>query len=150
MRALLAELGDPQLRVPAVHIAGSKGKGSTGAFIASAAEHAGLRVGFSTSPHLHRFPERIAVDGHSIPDEEFAAVAEVVTYAAECLESRAPDGGRVTTFEMITAMAFVRFARDSCDLAVIEVGLGGRYDATNVLEPKVCVITRIDLEHTAV
>lgn len=150
MRALLARLGDPQLRTPSVHIAGSKGKGSTGGFIASAAIQAGLRVGFYTSPHLHRFPERIAIDGLPLPDDEFAAVAEVVARAAGNLDASEPDADPVSTFEMVTAMGFFAFARRECDLAVIEVGLGGRYDATNVLEPLVTVITRIDLEHTAV
>src|SRR6187402_569983 len=91
MRALLALLGNPQLRYPTVHIAGSKGKGSTGAFIASAATRAGLRVGFYTSPHLHRFPERIAIDGRPLPDEDFAAQAETVTHAAAVLDAAAPD-----------------------------------------------------------
>jgi dihydrofolate synthase/folylpolyglutamate synthase len=150
MRALLAALGDPQRQVPTVHVAGSKGKGSTAAFIQAAAAAAGHRVGLYTSPHLHRFPERIAVDAAPLPDPEFAAVAETVARAAAQLEAASPNLGQVTTFELITAMGFVAFARRRCDLAVIEVGLGGRYDATNVLHPIVSVITRIDLEHTAV
>src|SRR5687767_13384037 len=150
MRALLAELGDPHLDLPAVHIAGSKGKGSTGAFIASAAAAAGHRVGFYTSPHLHRFPERLTVDGQPLAEEVFAAEAKDVTVAAGRLESSQPDLGQVTTFEMLTAMAFNAFARCGCRLAVIEVGLGGRYDSTNVIDPIVSVITRIDLEHTTV
>jgi dihydrofolate synthase / folylpolyglutamate synthase len=150
MRALLALLGNPQLRYPTVHIAGSKGKGSTGAFIASAATRAGLRVGFYTSPHLHRFPERIAIDGRPLPDEDFAAQAGTVTHAAAVLDAAAPDAETVSTFEFVTAMGFAAFARHNCDLAVIEVGLGGRFDSTNVLAPTVSVITRIDLEHTAV
>src|SRR5687767_8964318 len=150
MRALLAELGDPHLDLPAVHIAGSKGKGSTGAFIASAATRAGHRVGFYTSPHLHRFPERIAIDGRPMADSLFAAEAQAVAEAARRLEALDSDLGKVTTFEMVTAMALSGFARQSCDLVVIEVGLGGRYDATNVLQPIASVITRIDLEHTAV
>ena len=150
MRALLGELGNPHTKVPAVHVAGSKGKGSTGAFIASAATRAGHRVGFCTSPHLHRFPERIAIDGRPIADSAFAAEAQAVAEAARRLEALDPDSGQVTTFEMITAMALSAFARQACDLMVIEVGLGGRYDATNVLRPIASVITRIDLEHTAV
>ena len=150
MRALLAELGDPHLDSPAVHIAGSKGKGSTGALIASAAIKAGHQVGFYTSPHLHRFPERIALDGHPLPDDAFAAETQVVAAAARRLETSEPDIGQVTTFEMLTAMAFNAFARRGCQLAVVEVGLGGRYDSTNVIDPIVSVITRIDLEHTAV
>ena len=150
MHTLLAELGNPHIAVPTVHVAGSKGKGSTGAFIASAAKRAGHRVGFYTSPHLHRFPERIAIDGRPLEDSSFAAEAQAVAKAARRMEALDPESGRVTTFEMITAMALSAFARQTCDLAVIEVGLGGRYDATNVLQPIATVITRIDLEHTAV
>jgi dihydrofolate synthase/folylpolyglutamate synthase len=150
MRGLLAELGDPHLNLPAVHIAGSKGKGSTGAFIVSVATQAGQRVGFYTSPHLHRFPERIAIDGQPLADDAFAAETQAVAAAARRLETSKPDMVPVTTFEMLTAMAFNAFARRGCQLAVIEVGLGGRYDSTNVIDPIVSVITRIDLEHTAV
>jgi dihydrofolate synthase/folylpolyglutamate synthase len=150
MRALLAELGHPQQGLRAVHIAGSKGKGSTGAFIASATMTAGYRVGFYTSPHLHRFPERIAIAGQPLPDDAFAAETQVVAAAARRLEASQPDVGQVTTFEILTAMAFNAFARRGCQLAVIEVGLGGRYDSTNVVDPIVSIITRIDLEHTAV
>lgn len=150
MRELLRHLDNPQDRVPAVHVAGSKGKGSTANFIATAAGEAGLRVGLYSSPHLHRFPERIALNGQPLPDDEFAAVAETVARAALNGEADSPELGTVTTFEFITAMAFATFAAASCDLAVIEVGLGGLYDATNVLTPLVTVITRIDLEHTAV
>ena len=149
-RALLAELGEPQFKVPTAHIAGSKGKGSTGVFVASAAKDAGHRVGFYSSPHLHRFPERIAINGQPIPEVTFAAAAQIVATAAERLEASRPELGQVTTFEMITAMAFHAFGEGGCDLAVIEVGLGGRYDSTNVLAPIVSVITRIDLEHTGV
>jgi dihydrofolate synthase/folylpolyglutamate synthase len=150
MRKLLAALENPQLNLPAVHIAGSKGKGSTGAFIASAATAAGHRVGFYTSPHLHRFPERLTVGGQSLPDDAFAAEAHAVAAAATRLEASAPDLGQVSTFEMLTAMALNAFTRRGCQLAVIEVGLGGRYDSTNVIDPIASVITRIDLEHTAV
>src|SRR5215216_2547070 len=123
MRALLAALGNPHLDVPAVHIAGSKGKGSTGAFIASAAMQAGHKVGFYTSPHLHRFPERFATDGLPLPDLEFAAETRAVAAAARQLETSQPEIGQVTTFEMLTAMAFNAFARQGCGLTVIEVGL---------------------------
>ena len=150
MRTLLAAMNNPQMRVPAVHIAGSKGKGSTGAMIAAAARQAGHRVGFYSSPHLHRFPERILVDGSALSDDAFAAETEAAARAAARLEGGESEPTQVTTFELITAMAFAAFARRTCDLAVIEVGLGGRYDATNVLQPAVSVITRIDLEHTAV
>jgi dihydrofolate synthase/folylpolyglutamate synthase len=150
MRALLRELGDPHLAVPVVHVAGSKGKGSTGAFIAGIAGAAGYRSGHYSSPHLHRFPERIAVNGHPLADEEFAAVTRKAAAAAVRAEAADTEIGQVTTFELVTAMAFVAFAARSCDLAVIEVGLGGTYDATNVVSPTLSVITRIDLEHTAV
>lgn len=150
MRALLQRLGNPQDRVPAIHIAGSKGKGSTAAMLAAAASQAGYTVGLYTSPHLHRFPERIALNGRPLTDHAFAAVAETVTDAACALETSTPELGTVTTFELVTAMGFVAFASARCDLAVIEVGLGGLYDATNVLKPLVTVITRIDYEHTAV
>ncbi len=150
MRALLGELGDPHQKSPAVHVAGSKGKGSTAHFMAMAAVEAGHRVGFYSSPHLHRFPERISLDGKPLDDAGFARVAMVVAEASHRLEASTPEVGAVTTFEFITAMAFTTFAQSGCDLAVIEVGLGGRYDATNVLTPLVSVITRIDLEHTAV
>jgi dihydrofolate synthase/folylpolyglutamate synthase len=150
IRALLATLGDPHRHTQVVHIAGSKGKGSTGAFITSAASQAGHRVGFYTSPHLHRFPERISIGGQPLPDDEFAAEARAVAAAARRLETSQSDLGQVTTFEMLTAMAFNAFARHDCRLAVVEVGLGGRYDSTNVVDPAVSVITRIDLEHTSV
>jgi dihydrofolate synthase / folylpolyglutamate synthase len=150
MRALLAALGDPHRHVPLVHIGGSKGKGSTGAFITTVAAQAGHRVGFYTSPHLHRFPERIAIEGQPLPDREFAAEAHAVAAAARRLETSQLEIGQVTTFEMLTAMAFNAFARRGCQLAVVEVGLGGRYDSTNVVDPIVSVITRIDLEHTSV
>jgi dihydrofolate synthase/folylpolyglutamate synthase len=150
MRALLLELGNPHLRLPTAHVAGSKGKGSTSALIAAAAAAAGHRVGLYSSPHLHRFPERIAINGNPVDDAAFAAQAEHIAAAARRLEQREPGHGMVTTFEFVTAMAFSTFAAAECDLAVIEVGLGGRYDATNLLSPLVTVITRIDLEHTAV
>lgn len=150
MNALLSELGNPHQKAPAVHVAGSKGKGSTAHFLATAASDAGHHVGFYSSPHLHRFPERIALAGKPLHDQEFARIAMLVAEASHTLEGSSPELGTVTTFEFITAMAFATFAEAECDLAVIEVGLGGRYDATNVLTPLVSVITRIDLEHTAV
>jgi dihydrofolate synthase/folylpolyglutamate synthase len=150
MRALLRQLGNPQDRVPAVHIAGSKGKGSTAAMIAAAAGQAGYTVGLYTSPHLHRFPERIALNGKPLSDASFAAAAETVFAAAQAIELSAPELGFVSTFDYVTAMGFAAFANAGCDLAVIEVGLGGLYDSTNVIIPRTSVITRIDYEHTAV
>lgn len=150
VRALLARLGDPDRAVPVVHVAGSKGKGSTAAMIASALAAAGHRTGLFTSPHLHSFRERIAVAGEAVPPSGFATLAERVESAAVALERSDPDLGTVTTFEYLTAMGFLAFAEAGCDVAIVEVGLGGDYDATNVVDPLVSVITRIDFEHTAV
>jgi dihydrofolate synthase/folylpolyglutamate synthase len=150
MRTLLRDLGEPQLRVPTVHVAGSKGKGSTATFVATVATAAGHRTGLYTSPHPHRFPERIVVDGAPIADQQFAAAARECAAAARRIEVSRPELGTVSTFELVTAMAFHTFHRLGCQLAVIEVGLGGRYDSTNVLQPICSAITRIDLEHTAV
>lgn len=150
MRELLHRLGDPQLRPATVHVAGSKGKGSTAGFIAAAATSAGVVAGLYTSPHLHRFPERISIDGQPVSDETFASLAMSVAEAAGAQEAASPESGAVSTFEFVTAMAFLAFARANCELAVIEVGLGGMYDATNVLQPVVTAITRLDYEHTAV
>jgi dihydrofolate synthase / folylpolyglutamate synthase len=150
MRALLHELGDPHHQVPSVHVAGSKGKGSTANFVATAATAAGHRTGLYTSPHPHRFPERIAIDGTPVADQQFAAAAQACAAAVQRVETSSPDLGTISTFELVTAMGFLTFHLLGCDLAVIEVGLGGRYDSTNVIRPVCSVITRIDLEHTAV
>lgn len=148
--ALLDRLGRPQDRYGIVHVAGSKGKGSTCALLDSALRAAGHRVGLHTSPHLHRFPERIVVGGEPVDDPIFAALTARVVAAAEELERQQPDLGGVTAFELTTAMALDHFAAVGCDLAVVEVGLGGALDATNVVDPLVAVITALDLEHTAI
>lgn len=145
-RRLMAELGDPQDRYPAIHIAGTKGKGSVAAMCAASLRAAGLRVGLYTSPHLREFRERIRIltpddpDGR-IPEESFAALIDTVRPAVD----RLPD---MTWFEIVTAIAFLHFAQVGVDVAVIEVGLGGRLDATNVLTPEVAVITSLSLDHT--
>jgi dihydrofolate synthase/folylpolyglutamate synthase len=138
---LLAALGDPHARFPAVHIAGTKGKGSTAALVESCLRAAGYRTGFYASPHLHTFRERIQVAGHKITREQVVALVEEVRPLIE----RIPG---VTTFEAITAIGFLYFARSEVDVAVVEVGLGGRLDATNVLTPEVSVITSLSLDHT--
>ncbi len=143
MRDLAARLGNPQDSYPVIHIAGTKGKGSTAAMCASALRAAGYRVGLYTSPHLQDFTERIQVDGAPIPRETFAALVEELKPAAKSLPF-------ITTFELATALAFLHFARERVDAAVVEVGLGGRLDATNIVTPKVSVITALGLEHTAV
>ncbi|HEY8490919.1 MAG TPA: folylpolyglutamate synthase/dihydrofolate synthase family protein [Dehalococcoidia bacterium] len=149
MRALLAHLGDPQQGRRTVHVAGSKGKGSTAAMVAAVLRAAGARTGLYTSPHLHDFRERIVVDGAPIPEEAFAALAGEVAAAGEAV--LAAGHGRPTLFELLTALAFLHFRAAEVRWQVVEVGLGGRLDPTNVLDQKeVCVITPLSLEHTAV
>ena len=150
VRALLRALGDPETGRHTLHITGSKGKGSVAAMIESCLRAAGLSTGFFTSPHLHDYTERIAVDGRPVSREEFAALAE---RTREAVEAVAPQlgGRRLVTFDLLTAMGFLAFREHAVDVQVIEVGLGGRLDSTNVLETKdVAVFTPISLEHTDV
>ncbi|HEY1856480.1 bifunctional folylpolyglutamate synthase/dihydrofolate synthase [Acidocella sp.] len=137
---LLADLGDPQLSLPPViHVAGTNGKGSVCAFIRAIAEAAGLRVHVYTSPHLVRFNERIRLAGSLVSDEQLAqALDEIEAVNAE---------NQITVFEAITAAAFFLFARVPADLCVVEVGLGGKLDATNVVRPAACAITSISMDH---
>lgn len=148
--ALLDLMGNPHERFGIVHIAGSKGKGSTGVLIGEVLRAAGHRVGRYTSPHLHAFRERIAVDGEPVSEGAFAALTERADRLAVDLERARPELGEVTAFELTTAMALDAFAAAGCDLATVEVGLGGTLDSTNVVDPLVSVITALDLEHTAV
>jgi len=149
MEALLGRLGSPQNQVPAVHIAGTKGKGSTAALCDSALHAAGLSTGFYSSPHLHAYRERIRRDSEPISQEGFAALVEGLWPLHEELKSNSVVGP-LTLFEFLTGMAFQCFAQDRTDVQVIEVGLGGRLDATNVLDAGVCVITSISLDHMAI
>ena len=149
MELLLASLGDPHLETPVVHVAGSKGKGSTCAMITAALSANGLRTGLYTSPHLHRFTERIRVDGAPVDERVFAGLIERLWPDVAAIEERG-SLGKVSVFEMLTAMAFVHFRDTVADCAVIEVGLGGRLDATNLVEPEVSVITPVGLDHVAV
>lgn len=148
MRRLLSALGDPQERVPAVHIAGTKGKGSTAAMTAAALTAAGYRTGLYTSPHLERFEERMRVDGEMPGSDEFVEAANRVAEAVAGLE-REREGIGATYFEAATAIAWQWFAHRRVDLAVLEVGLGGRLDATNVCRPEVVAITNVSRDHTA-
>lgn len=148
MRRLLSLLGDPQEQIPAVHIAGTKGKGSTAVMTAAALSAAGHRTGLYTSPHLERFEERMRVDGDMPGPAEFVDVAAHVAEAVAALE-REGDGLAATYFEAATAMAWEFFARRGVQLAVLEVGLGGRLDATNVCRPQVVAITNVSRDHTA-
>ena len=149
-RAMLDVLGNPQERVRLIHVAGSKGKGSTAVLIDAILRAAGLRSGRFTSPHLHSYRERFVVDDLPIGEEAFACLTHEVMEAMRKVESGNPSLGRVTAWELSTAMALRWFARGDCDVAVIEVGLGGTLDATNVIDPVVSAITRLDLEHTAI
>ncbi len=142
MVRFLAALGDPQQQYPALHVAGTKGKGSVAALCASALRAGGYRTGFYSSPHLTDFGERIQMDGAYIPR---AALAEIV----EAMRARVPEHPGITTFELTTALAFLYFAQAKVDLAVLEVGLGGRLDATNVVAPRVAVITSLSYDHTS-
>lgn len=147
MRALLDGMDNPELATPMVHIAGSKGKGSVCEMLAGCLGAHGYTVGVFTSPHLVTVRERVRVGGMPIADAAFARLLARVRDASEGL---APSLGRATYFEAITALAFAYFAEQAVDIAVVEVGLGGRLDSTNVITPLVCGITEIQLEHTAV
>lgn len=138
---LLRRIGNPQAAYPTVHVAGTKGKGSVSSLIASSLRAAGQRTGLYTSPHLVRFTERIRVDGREIAE---AALGPLV----DALRTHVAAIPGLTTFELITAAAFLHFARAPVDVAVIEVGLGGRLDATNVITPRVSVITSLSYDHT--
>ena len=145
---LLAErLGNPQQRIPMVHVAGTNGKGSTCSFIQAALRVAGYRVGLYTSPYLQCYNERIRIDGVPIPDDALARQTGVIAQAVHDLRR---DGIWPTEFEIGTALAFQHFAAEQVDVAVIEVGLGGRLDPTNIIQPRVCAITTIGLDHTKI
>jgi dihydrofolate synthase/folylpolyglutamate synthase len=147
MRVLLAALENPERRFPSVLIAGTNGKGSAAATLASILQASGLRTGLYTSPHLLRINERIRIDGEDIPDDKFALLHDMVERTAERLIEDGELPWHPSFFEMLTAMAFEHFATSKVDIAVLEVGMGGRLDATNVVEPRVSVITDISLDH---
>lgn len=145
----LYEQGSPQDKYPSIHVAGTNGKGSTVALLDSVLREAGMRVGRYVGPHLLNWNERLHVDGRPISDESFAALATDLRLKSEDFAKRHPDHGRLTWFEFLTAMAFFYFQREAIDIAVIETGLGGRWDATNTLhQPIATVITTVDLDHT--
>jgi len=146
---LLARLGNPHLGARSVHIAGTNGKGSTAAMIASALTTSGYTTGLYTSPHLHTWRERIRVNGKLISEEEFATLVERLKPEIEAVNQKATYG-QLTTFELLTALAFAHFKLKGVDFQVLEVGLGGKFDATNVIQPEVCIITSISFDHTEV
>lgn len=147
MRVLLAALNQPEQRFPSVLIAGTNGKGSTAATLVSILQASGLRTGLYTSPHLIRINERIQIDGQPISDDQFALLHDVVDRTAERLVGEGDLPWHPSFFEMLTAIAFEHFAQSAVEIAVLEVGMGGRLDATNVVEPLVSVITDISLDH---
>ncbi len=140
IRRLLAKLGDPHLAYPTIHIAGTKGKGSTAAFITQGLIESGLKTGLYVSPHLEDWRERIQVNRQLIAPDAVAQLVEDILPHTEDMP--------LSAFEVTTALALWHFAREGCDAAVIEVGLGGRLDATSIVEPVVSVITSISLDHT--
>jgi len=146
---LLNRMGNPQLAARTIHIAGTKGKGSVAAMIAQVLSDSGYKTGLYTSPHFHTLRERISVDGSLIPEAEFAtAIAEIKPF----IESMKLDTGfrQLTYFEALTALAFAYFKQKGVNFQVLEVGLGGRLDATNVAKPVVCIITPVSLDHTQI
>ncbi|MBN1590388.1 MAG: bifunctional folylpolyglutamate synthase/dihydrofolate synthase [Pirellulales bacterium] len=154
MHELLRRLNSPHRGIPVVHVAGTKGKGSSATMIATILTDAGYRTGLFTSPHLDRIEERFAVDGQPCRPGELVTLVETIKPVIEAMDREAaqtpnPLEGRPTYFEITTAMALLHFVRRAVDLAVLEVGLGGRLDSTNVCQPLVSVITSISLDHTA-
>jgi len=146
MRAFLAALGDPQEKYPIVHVGGTSGKGSTSTMIAAALSRAGHKTGLHTKPHLASVTERSRIDGVAIDEERFADVLMVLL---DAIDKIAHDHGRPSYYETLLAIAFVYFAQEAVDVAVIEVGIGGELDGTNVIRaPRVSVITTIGLDHT--
>ena len=143
MRALMTALGNPERSYPLIHIAGTKGKGSVASFCSGALQAAGYRVGLYTSPHLQDFAERMQVNGKQIDHSEVVKLVDEIKPQIESIPF-------VTTFEITTALAFLQFSRQNVTAAVIEVGLGGRLDATNICRPDVTVITSLSYEHTYV
>jgi dihydrofolate synthase/folylpolyglutamate synthase len=146
VEALLHEFGDPHLSARTVHVAGSKGKGSVAAMTASVLRAAGFRTALYTSPHLLDLRERFQINGELITEEAFTALAGELKPKVEAINLEAR-WGKLTTFEVLTALAFLWFAREKVDWQVLEVGMGGRLDATNVCRPDVCAITNISLDH---
>ncbi|MFQ5944499.1 MAG: bifunctional folylpolyglutamate synthase/dihydrofolate synthase [Anaerolineales bacterium] len=141
VEALLGSLDDPQDRFPSIHVAGTKGKGSTGAMIESCLRAAGYTTGLYSSPHLIHFTERMRIDGQPIPEMELAALVERLMPHVEAVPE-------ISTYELTTSLAFMYFSDHKVDCSVIEVGLGGRLDATNVIKPLVTVITSLSYDHT--
>jgi dihydrofolate synthase/folylpolyglutamate synthase len=148
MRRLMTTMGNPQLRFDSIHVVGTNGKSSTTRMIAAILRRHGLRSGAYLSPHLVSFAERIRVDDEDLTPAQFAAAVQRTAHAAELVDRSLAGDDRVTQFELLTASAYSELARQGVDVAVIEAGLGGRYDATNVIPSRVQVLTSVGLEHT--
>jgi dihydrofolate synthase/folylpolyglutamate synthase len=148
MRRLSAALGYPERSYPVIHVAGTNGKGSVSAMLDAILHTAGLRTGLYTSPHLVKLGERVQVERALLREEEIVAYANELLPVAARISGEMPDE-HPTFFEFMTAMAFLQFQRKQVDVAIVEVGMGGRLDATNVVEPEVTVITSIGLDHCA-
>lgn len=148
MRRLMTALGNPQRRFQSIHVVGTNGKSSTTRMIAAILERHGLRTGAYTSPHLISFAERIQIDERDLEPAAFAAAVQRAAHAAELVNRSLTDGDRVTQFEALTAAAYSELAARAVEVAVVEAGLGGRYDATNVIPSRVQVLTSVGLEHT--
>ncbi len=146
IRLLCELLGDPQRAYPAVHLTGTNGKTSTARMVDSLLRAFGLRTGRYTSPHLHQVNERIVLDGEPLPEEQFTAVFDEITPYVELVDAKSSH--RMTFFEVLTGMAFAAFADAPVDAAVLEVGLGGSWDATNVVDAGTCVVLPVALDHT--
>jgi dihydrofolate synthase / folylpolyglutamate synthase len=148
MRRMMTVLGSPQQRFGTIHVVGTNGKSSTARMIAAILERHGLRTGAYTSPHLMSYAERVQVGERDIDGDAFAAAISRAAWAAERVNRTLADDDHVTQFELLTAAAFWEIARREVDVAVVEAGLGGRYDATNVISSRVTALTNVGLEHT--
>jgi dihydrofolate synthase / folylpolyglutamate synthase len=148
MHKLMTALGMPQRRFATIHVVGTNGKSSTVRFIAGILERHGIRTGSYTSPHLASFTERVEIGGQPVSGSDFATAVTRAAHAAELVNRTQEPGDTVTQFEALTAAAYHELARRGVEVAVIEAGLGGRYDATNVIPSKVQVLTNVGLEHT--
>ena len=150
MRDLAARLGDPQKSFRSIHVAGTKGKGSVSALIEAALAHAGLRVGRYASPHVERINERVTVQGRDVDDPTLARALDRALDAYEAAREAGTAAANATWFDLLTAAAFIIFAETRREWAVIEVGLGGRLDSTNIVDGEIAIVTNIALEHTEI
>ena len=148
MRRLMRRLGDPHRRLKFIHVAGTKGKGSTSSMISAGLSAAGYRTGLFCSPHLHCLEERYVIDGQKIDRNDLVRRIQQVEEIARLMDDQRPESEALTFFEITTAVGLIHFAEQNCDAVVLEVGMGGRLDSTNIVRPLVSVITSISLDHT--